>query len=328
MKLKRSLALFMTASLGVATLTGCSEATTNYAKELGNTTKWAASSTETNGNVTIEAEGEKMNISFTGSGYTSGNKGFAEVKFNDPSGLIKIPDIKVYSDNGISYINKSYFEGIYTMSGLKVPEKLAKINAEYISIDSGIDVGKLQAIATNPEAMLELGKTFFGDVDIDLPYVQNGREFTMNLNSDEMVDLSVKAVKASVNNLESINSDFRLGLASEDIAQVKAMMNDQNINEGIKEIKTMLTGSKLSLKEVFSDDTYTEDIKMVLQLKDIGKVDVQVTGKSTKTDSKEINIPTSVVKLTQDEYLDMMGGTDVTAETNSAASNVIFVPAA
>ena len=154
MKLKKTLALFMTTTLGIATLTGCSAATTNYTKELAKASQWTATSTETNGNVAIDVQGQKLNISFTGTGYTSGDKSFAEVKFNDPSGLFKLPDIKVYVDNGVSYINKSYFEGIYTMSGEKVPEKLAKINAEYIGIDSGIDVATLQKIISDPEAVL------------------------------------------------------------------------------------------------------------------------------------------------------------------------------
>ena len=319
MKLKKTLALFMTATLGIATLTGCSAATTNYTRELAKASQWTATSTETNGNVAIDVQGQKLNISFTGTGYTSGDKSFAEVKFNDPSGLFKLPDIKVYVDNGVSYINKSYFEGIYTMSGEKVPEKLAKINAEYIGIDSGIDVATLQKIISDPEAVLKLGKAVFGDADIDLPYAQNGREFTMSLNSNEMVDLLVKAIKASASNIENINSEFKIGITSEEIAQFKSIMNDKNINSEIQELKTMIAGSNISLKEVFSDNTYTQDIKMAIQLKDFGKMDITVKGKSTKSDAKEITIPTSSVKLTEEEYLKLMEDDNVTTTTKTAA---------
>lgn len=328
MKLKKTLALLMTATLGVATLAGCSEATTNYTKELAKTTEWKATSAETNGTVTFDLQGQKINISFTGNGYTSGEKAYSEIKFNDPSGLIKIPDIKVYVDNGVSYINKSYFEGIYTMSGQKVPEKLAKLNAEYISIDSGIDVASIQKLASDPEAMLKLGKVLFGDADIDLPYVQNGREFTMNLKSDELVDLVVKAAKASGNNLEKINSDLKLGLSAENINEVKALINDKDLNTAIQEIKAMIAGSNISVKEVFTDNTYAQDLKMNIQLKDIGKIDITVNGKSTKTAEKEITIPTSVVKLTEKEYIELMGESDSTTQTSSLPEDVKFVPAA
>ena len=205
------------------------------------------------------------------------------------------------------------------MSGEKVPEKLAKINAEYIGIDSGIDVATLQKIISDPEAVLKLGKAVFGDADIDLPYAQNGREFTMSLNSNEMVDLLVKAIKASASNIENINSEFKIGLTSEEIAQFKSIMNDKNINSEIQELKTMIAGSNISLKEVFSDNTYTQDIKMAIQLKDFGKMDITVKGKSTKSDAKEITIPTSSVKLTEEEYLKLMEDDNVTTTTKTAA---------
>ena len=168
-------------------------------------------------------------------------------------------------------------------------------------------------------AVLKLGKAVFGDADIDLPYAQNGREFTMSLNSNEMVDLLVKAIKASASNIENINSEFKIGLTSEEIAQFKSIMNDKNINSEIQELKTMIAGSNISLKEVFSDNTYTQDIKMAIQLKDFGKMDITVKGKSTKSDAKEITIPTSSVKLTEEEYLKLMEDDNVTTTTKTAA---------
>ena len=141
----------------------------------------------------------------------------------------------------------------------------------------------------------------------------------MSLNSNEMVDLLVKAIKASASNIENINSEFKIGLTSEEIAQFKSIMNDKNINSEIQELKTMIAGSNISLKEVFSDNTYTQDIKMAIQLKDFGKMDITVKGKSTKSDAKEITIPTSSVKLTEEEYLKLMEDDNVTTTTKTAA---------
>lgn len=328
MKLKKTLALLMTAALGVGTLAGCSEATTNYTKELSKAAEWKSTSTEAKGNVSVEAQGQKINISFNGTGYTSGSKAYTEVKFNDPSGVFKIPEIKMYADNGVAYINKSYFEGIYTMSGQKVPEKLSKINAEYIGIDFGMDVASIQKITADPEAVLKFGKTLFGDADIDLPYVQNGREFTMNLNSDELVDLIVKAAKASSNNLEKINTELKLGLSTEQINKVKAAVNNKDLNTAVQQIKTMIAGSNISEKDVFSDNTYTQDINMAIQLKNLGKLNITANSKSTKAAAKEITIPASSIKLTQKEYIELMAEPASTTQTSSLPENVKFVPAA
>eukprot|EP00831_Metopus_contortus_P054275 TRINITY_DN45655_c0_g1_i2.p1 TRINITY_DN45655_c0_g1~~TRINITY_DN45655_c0_g1_i2.p1 ORF type:complete len:274 (-),score=51.70 TRINITY_DN45655_c0_g1_i2:3-791(-) len=225
MNLKKALALLVSGSLCIATLAGCSQKTTNYLNEISKTSKWSARSSESNGIMNIDVQGQKINLSFTGTGYSSGNKSMSEVKFKDPSGLIKIPDIKIYTDGNTTYINKSYFVNIFAMTGQAVPEKLSKINAEYIGIESNMDAAKIQKIVTDPDEMIELSKTIFGNSDIDLPYEQNGREYTMNLDSNEMIDLGVKALRTSSNNIENINKTFGLGMTAQQIAQFKAGTN-------------------------------------------------------------------------------------------------------
>ena len=134
MKMKKTLALIMTAAMSFATLTGCSETTNNYMKELAKTSEWEATSSEASGSVKVEAQGLTENISFTSTGYAAGDKAYADIKFTDPSGVFNIPEIKAYTDGSTAYINKSYYEGLYTMMGQSVPEGLKNVNAEYIAI--------------------------------------------------------------------------------------------------------------------------------------------------------------------------------------------------
>ena len=57
--------------------------------------------------------------------------------------------------------------------------------------------------------MVQLGKLVFGDNnDLDLPFVQNGREYTINLDADKTVDLSAKAIKSASNNLDKYKYYF------------------------------------------------------------------------------------------------------------------------
>ena len=302
MKLKKALAIFMASTLGLASLTGCSEATTNYTKEVAKSAQWTSSEIESQGTMSIDVQGQKFNISFTGNGCTSGNKSYYEIKFNDTSGIFKLPEIEVYTDNGVTYINKSYFENLYTLSGQKVPEKLDKVNAKYIGIDSGMNVADIQKAISNPDAILSLGKTIFGNSNIDLPYVQNGREFTLKLNSDEMVDLIVKAIKSYAGNIENINNSLKLGLSSEEISKIKSLVNYKDIDTKSNELKILIAGSNLSLKDSFTDDGYTHDMNLSIQLKNIGKISVISNGKAVKVDKKEIAIPTNVIKLKKAEF--------------------------
>lgn len=308
MKLKRTVALIMGTVLSMASLAGCSQTTLNYGEELEKTAKWEATSSEVTGKISMDIQGMKEEMNFTSTGYTTGDKAYAKVDFttSESSLNIKIPSIEVYVDNGVSYINKSYYEGIYTNSGLEVPKGLKDLKADYIGIDTGMDMAAMKALTNEPEAMANLIKTVFGDSDIDLPYVQNGREYTMNLNSNEVVDLAAKGVKAASNNLQNINNTFKLGLTDADMSQIKDQINSEAFTSGLEGIKQYIAGSNITSKEVFGDDKYTTDLGLNLIIKDLGNISLNVTGTSTKAEAKDITIPTNSIKLTQVELQTML----------------------
>jgi uncharacterized protein YxeA len=325
MKIKKTLALIMTAALTVGTMVGCSQTTLNYSNELSNTAKWEATTSNIEGTFNVDAKGVKEEVTFTATGYTSKDKAYVDMKFNNTSGKIKIPEIKEYVDGNTIYINKSYFEGIYTLIGQPVPEGLSKIKEEYIAIDSsatGMDLNQIKALYTQPDAMAQVGKLVFGDNnDLDLPFVQNGREYTINLDADKTVDLSAKAIKAACNNLDKINTTF-LGskLTTENIAQIKTAVNDAKFNATLPQVKAALAGSNITSKEVFTDNDYTADFNMNLQVKDLGKVSLLMKSTCTKSEAKEITLPTSKIKLTLEEYTKLVTPTN---KTLAATTNVV-----
>lgn len=310
MKFKKTLALIMGAALSVASLTGCSQATMNYADELAKTGKWEATSSEMTGKVSIDAQGVKEDINFTSTGYCSGNKGYAKVDFTTSNAQnIKIPSIEVYVDNETTYINKSYYEGIYTSVGMAVPDGLKALNADYIAVDSGIDVASLKSFTNEPEALNTIVKSIFGESDIDLPYTQNGREYTINLNSNDAVDLAVKGIKAAGNNIENINNTYKLGYTAEVLNQIKAAVNDPTFDQSVAGIKETVAGSTITSKEVFADDKYTMDFGVNLLIKNFGNLSLTLNGTSTKSEVKDITIPAKSVKVTQEQLQTMLGGT-------------------
>jgi hypothetical protein len=325
MKMKKTLAIIMTAAMTIGTMVGCSQATLNYSKEISNTAKWETTSSNIDGKVNIDVQGVKEEVTFTATGYKNKDLTYVNMKFNNTSGKFKIPEIKEYLDGNTVYINKSYFEGIYTMTGQAIPEGLAKINEEYIAIDSsatGMDLNKIKELATKPDSIIEMGKLVFGDnKDLDLPFTQNGREYTINLDADKTVDLSAKAIKAASNNLDNINTTF-LGskLTAENIAQIKTSVNDAKFDATLPQIKATLAGSTITSKETFTDDSYTSDFNMNLQIKDLGKVSLEMKSTCTKSEVKSITLPTSKVKLTKEEYMKLAAPTNTTI---ASTTNVV-----
>lgn len=325
MKLKKTLALIMTAALTVGTMAGCSQATLNYSAELAKTAKWGATTTNSEGTVNVDALGVKEEIKVIATGYTANNESYVDMKFTDPSGKFNIPELKAYSDGTTSYINKSFYEGIYALTGQSVPAGLTSIKEEYIGIDSastGMDIKQIKALTSKPDAIVELGKLVFGNSDLDLPFVQNGREYTINLDANQTVDLTAKAIKAACNNLDNINNTFKLGLTAQDISGIKTSVNDASFNASLNEAKTALAGSTITSKEVFTDNSYTSDFNMNLQVKDFGKISLVMKSKCDKSEVKAITLPTSKIKLTAEEFAKISAPTD-TAIAASSATNVV-----
>ena len=83
MKIKKTLAIIMAAALTVGTMAGCSQTTLNYSKELSNTAKWEATTSNFTGTVNIDAKGVKEEITFTATGYAANDQSYVDMKFNN-----------------------------------------------------------------------------------------------------------------------------------------------------------------------------------------------------------------------------------------------------
>lgn len=322
MKLKKTLAFIMAATLTVGTMVGCSQATLNYSKELSDTAKWEATTSNIEGKLNVDALGVKEEVTFAANGYATKEQSYVDMKFNNTSGKIKIPEMKVYSDGTTVYINKSFYEGLAALSGETNSTGLANIKEEYIALEnsstSKMDVNKIKALTSKPDAMVQFGKLVFGENnDIDLPFVQNGREYTINLDANQTVDLAAKAIKACANNLDNLNSTFALGLKTEDITQIKAAVNDTKFNTELTDIKTQLAGSTITSKEIFTDSSYNADINVNLQVKDFGKILMEMKAISTKSEVKAIDFPTSKIKLTAEEFAKISAPTNTIESTTN-----------
>lgn len=328
MKLKKTLALIMTAALTIGTMAGCSQSTLNYSKELSNTAKWGAVTSSLEGKVNVDALGQKEEVTFTATGYSTKEQAYLDMKFSNTSGKVKIPEMKIYVDGMTTYINKSFYEGLYTMTGQANPTGLANIKEEFIALENptakGMDINKIKALASQPDAMVQLGKMFFGENSgLDLPFVQNGREYTLKLDANQSVDLGAKAIKAYVNNMENLNNTFGLGLKSENIAPIKAAVNDAKFDQALPDIKAKLAGSTINSKEVFTDNSYNADVNVNLQVKDFGTVSIVVKATSTKSEVKAVTFPTSKIKLSPEEFVKLTTPATQTTTAIAATKNVV-----
>ncbi|MDR5588950.1 MULTISPECIES: hypothetical protein [Clostridium] len=316
MKLKKTLSIVMAATLSIFTIAGCSEQGKNYSKELNNLTKWEATSSEFTGEMSIEANGENENFTFSGTSYMKGQtQGHMNFKFNSKSGKINIPELDMYLDNGISYISKNYYTQNFTLNGIEAPKSISNISADYIGIDSGLDMNSLIELTKSPDYLSNLSTQLFGkNNDVEIPMKQNGREYSVNMDSDQIVDLVSKGISGLSENLDNSNSTFKLGLNEEMIKTLKEGVKDPSFKTMLEQAKPMLNGSNISTKEKFTDDSYTAEFNMNVQIAGMAKINIKVNSTSKKAEVKDVSMPVNRVTFTQEQFMNMMIPEDTQAK--------------
>ncbi|HBJ1647038.1 TPA: hypothetical protein LA462_001532 [Clostridium botulinum] len=316
MKLKKTLSIIMAATISIFTIAGCSEQGQNYSKELNKLTTWGATDSNFTGEVSMEANGENEKFTFSGTGYVKGQtQGHMNFKFNSASGKINIPELDMYLNNGISYISKDYYTKNFTLNGVEAPKSLENIPAKYIGIDSGLDMDSLVELTKSPDYLSTFATQLFGkNNDVEIPMKQNGREYTVNMDSDEIVDLVLKAISGLSENLDNSNSILNLGLNEEMIKTLQSSTSDPSFKSMLDQLKPMLKESSITTKESFTDDSYTAEINMNLQIANMAKINVKVNSTSKKAEVKDISIPISRTTFTQEQFMNMMIPEDLQVE--------------
>lgn len=307
MKLKKVVAAVMAGTLAMFTMAGCSEQAMNYSKEVEKMSSWEGQDSKVEGTINVDLMGQKIDLSFDADGYVNckDGKGHMEMNFNDPSGTVKVPNIDMYIDNGTAYINKSYYTSAYTMNGLDIPAEINTIPAQYIGIDSGFTKEQLKSLSS-VEALNTLKKQFIGDVDIDIPMAQSDREYTVNLNEEQIASIAEKIITGAAGNLDSLSKNFKLGLDSNQIAEVKKTLESDDFKAKLSQVKDIIAGSTIATKDTFADDKYTSEINVDLKIKDLGSITIKANSTSTKSDKKDVEIPLGRVKFTQAQYMEMV----------------------
>lgn len=319
MKLKKVVAAVMAGTLAMFTMAGCSEQAMNYSKETEKMSSWEGQESKVEGTVNVDLMGQKVDLNFDANGHFNGKegKGHMEMSFNDPSGTVKVPNIDMYVDNGTAYINKGYYTDAYTMNGLDIPAVINTIPAQYIGIDSGFSKEQLKSLSS-ADALNTLKKQFIGDVDIDIPMSQNDREYTVNLNEEQIATMVEKIITGAAGNLDSLSKNLNLGLDSAQIEEIKKTLQSDDFKAKLSQVKDIIAGSTITTKDTFADDSYTSEINIDLKIKDLGSIKVKANSTSTKSEKKDIEMPLGKVKFTQAQYMEMMMPAAANQETEAA----------
>ncbi len=321
-KMKKIIAAIMTLFMLLGTV-GCSTEGLNLYEEMKKTSSWECAETKGNVLVSMDVQGEKFELGADFSGYanTKETQAYIEmninkIKLSDSAIDIKMSPVKMYVDKQAIYISKTYFTELMQLSGESVPEALKAIDAEYIGID--LSAGTQVTMLDQQKAM-QLIETLFKGFEVKVPITQSGRTYTIELDADQMVDLSVQFIKEVINNIDEINKFSDTGMTQKDIDENKEEI-ELALTQGETMVKPMLKGSRAMLKYSFEDNLYKENMDVAIKFA-FGeeKIDLNmvVNADSKKITKKDFKLPTSKVIYTMEELMGVL----VTMETGNALTS-------
>lgn len=340
--MKKKLLALATTIFMLFSFVGCTTEGTALIKEMNKVCAWEASN-ET-GTITMDLDcGEAAKGKFTAeyTAFTNSKDLTGEMTITPKSiemngvnvdltkGTYKISPVKMYMDGFKFYVSTSLIKEVSKFAGVDA-SKAVDTTKEYIALDmtdyykqAGIDVAELQKAkkAGSVEKMYEELQKM---VDVTLPIKQEGRKYTIELSSDQMVDAMVKMMTKSLElQGDALEAQYRAaGLTDEEIKQSKALMNELASEASVKELKEMLKGSSAKMVLNYEDNKQTTEfgykfamniegqrISMGFNMKDV----------ATKVAKKAITMPTNVKVYTMN---DLMTATEKAGAKVAAATQV------
>lgn len=363
---KKILAILLVLTIAL-TLGACSANTTSYLDSAQKVADWKGSKVsgklEYNVEVKDPETNEILNINFPVSltGEQMGrdkahvvmNMDFSKFKeliakkatSEEIAGLNKdVPD-KIKMDIFVKDNEVIMSKDIFALAG----DGLKDIKEDYISIaneENGLSPKATKYFSSEEfkTDLLDLMNTASKDIKQGIDYKVEGNTYTLNTTSDAVIDEFIKYADNIMKNWDAVStSAFKivdkagLPLTDEEKKDFKELNKEykaEDLKEAAKGIKEMIKGSSLSEKTTFGENKFNQEIALKFNFADFVKVSVKGNVDTVKDENVKINFPTSVKKLTMDEYMNLImpkmnvvtvrvNGEDITFEDPEALPKIM-----
>ncbi len=363
---KKILAIFLVLCFAL-TLGACSANTTSYLDSAQKVADWKGSKVsgklEYNVEVKDPETNEILNINFPVSltGEQMGrdkahvvmNMDFSKFKeliakkatSEEIAGLNKdVPD-KIKMDIFVKDNEVIMSKDIFALAG----DGLKDIKEDYISIsneENGISPKATKYFSSEEfkTDLLDLMNTASKDIKQGIDYKVEGNTYTLNTTSDAVIDEFIKYADNIMKNWDAVSTSAlkivdKAGLPltdeeKKDFKELNKEYKAEDLKEAAKGIKEMIKGSSLSEKTTFGENKLNQEIALKFNFADFVKVSVKGNVDTVKDENVKINFPTSVKKLTMDEYMNLImpkmnvvtvrvNGEDITFEDPEALPKIM-----
>ena len=363
---KKILAILLVLTIAL-TLGACSANTTSYLDSAQKVADWKGSKVsgklEYNVEVKDPETNEILNINFPVSltGEQMGrdkahvvmNMDFSKFKeliakkatSEEIAGLNKdVPD-KIKMDIFVKDNEVIMSKDIFALAG----DGLKDIKEDYISIaneENGLSPKATKYFSSEEfkTDLLDLMNTASKDIKQGIDYKVEGNTYTLNTTSDAVIDEFIKYADNIMKNWDAVSTSAlkivdKAGLPltdeeKKDFKELNKEYKAEDLKEAAKGIKEMIKGSSLSEKTTFGENKLNQEIALKFNFADFVKVSVKGNVDTVKDENVKINFPTSVKKLTMDEYMNLImpkmnvvtvrvNGEDITFEDPEALPKIM-----
>ena len=364
---KKILAIFLVLCFAL-TLGACSANTTSYLDSAQKVADWKGSKVSGKLEYNVEVkdpesgEIEKINFPVSLTGEQIGRDKAHVVMNMDFSKFKELIAKKAGSDEEIASLNKDVpdkikmdifvkdnevimSKDIFALAG----DGLKDIKEDYISIadeENGLSPKATKYFSSEEfkTDLLNLMNTASKDIKQGIDYKVEGNTYTLNTTSDAVIDEFIKYADNIMKNWEAVSTSAlkivdKAGLPltdeeKKDFKELNKEYKAEDLKEAAKGIKEMIKGSSLSEKTTFGENKLNQEIALKFNFADFVKVSVKGNVDTVKDENVKINFPTSVKKLTMDEYMNLImpkmnvvtvrvNGEDITFEDPEALPKIM-----
>lgn len=364
---KKILAIFLVLCFAL-TLGACSANTTSYLDSAQKVADWKGSKVSGKLEYNVEVkdpesgEIEKINFPVSLTGEQMGRDKAHVVMNMDFSKFKELIAKKAGSDEEVASLNKDVpdkikmdifvkdnevimSKDIFALAG----DGLKDIKEDYISIsneENGLSPKATKYFSSEEfkTDLLDLMNTASKDIKQGIDYKVEGNTYTLNTTSDAVIDEFIKYADNIMKNWDAVSTSAlkivdKAGLPltdeeKKDFKELNKEYKAEDLKEAAKGIKEMIKGSSLSEKTTFGENKFNQEIALKFNFADFVKVSVKGNVDTVKDENVKINFPTSVKKLTMDEYMNLImpkmnvvtvrvNGEDITFEDPEALPKIM-----
>lgn len=320
-------------------VTGCTVEEKAYFDEMEKMSKWEHTESVIKANLSFDLkqvpEYNKVDLEIKGNSYSilqdgKEPKGMMSFSVKEKNNLFNISEVKGYVDGNKVYFSKNYIEDVMKSTGQEIPEAVRAVKQEYLLMDTeaGIYGDLNNDIAHNNKFFKEYMKNFTDStkrnemfnkmekigslLEFQTALKKEGRTYTLEMDSDMILDQAEKVIENAVKNMEQILKILDMNEAiPSDPTTLRSMREEYEtsgrkmVKEAIPMLKKSLKGSKYTQKETFSDDSLHSEAMLNVQFEGFGNGKLSLVSDSKKISPKKFEFPSKDNVISFDKYMEL-----------------------